>query len=52
MKLPTEAVYNLSDAINKLHQAARLTDESTSDMIRELADCVEAIKEWGKNEHQ
>lgn len=50
MKLPTEAVYNLTDAINKLHEAARLADEQTGDMIRELADCANAIKEWGKNE--
>lgn len=50
MKLSPQAVYCLSEAINKLHEAARLVEAPLSDDIRELADCVEAIKEWGKNE--
>ena len=51
MKLPTEAIYHLTDAINRLHEVARLADEKTGEMIRELADCANAIKEWS-NEHQ
>lgn len=51
MTLSAHATFCLSQAINKLHEAARLVEAPLSDDIRELADCVEAIKEWGKNEH-
>lgn len=52
MTLPTQAIYCLNEAIIKLHDAARAAaDNNTSALITELADCAEAIKEWGKNDN-
>lgn len=52
-KLSPQAIYCLSEAINNLHEAARSVDEFSSQDILEIADELEAIKEWGKeNEHQ
>lgn len=48
MKLNTQAVYSLNEAIIKLHDAARQVDEKTAEQIREISDEVEAIKEWGE----
>lgn len=51
MKLNTQAVYCLNEAIIKLHDAARQVDEKTAKQIREISDEVEAIKEWGSNDN-
>lgn len=50
MKLSPEAIYCLSEAINKLHEAARLVDAPLSDDIRELADEIEFVKREGVGE--
>lgn len=47
MKLSPQAIYCLSEAINKLHEAARLVDAPLSEDIRELADEIEFIKREG-----
>lgn len=44
MKLSPQAVYFLSEAINKLHEAARLVDAPLAEDIRELADEIEFVK--------
>lgn len=53
MTLSPQAIYCLNEAIIKLHDAARLVeDNKTAGMITELADCAEAIKKWGNDEHK
>jgi len=44
VKLPYAAVYCLSEAINKLHEAARLIDsQKTKEELQEIADRVNLI---------
>lgn len=55
MKLNTQAVYSLNEAIIKLHDAARQAEQDSPKIagdIRELAEEAQAIKGWGDNEHQ
>ena len=45
MNLPPQAIYCLSEAINKLHEAARLIDsQKTKEELQEIADRVSLIK--------
>lgn len=46
MKLSPHAVFCLSQAIHNLREAAEFTEQPVSDEIGELADEVEALKEW------
>lgn len=48
MKLNTQAVYCLNEAIIKLHDAARQVDEKAADELRELADEAQFIKDGGE----
>lgn len=54
MKLNTQAVYSLNEAIIKLHDAARWAEQNSPKLagdIRELAEEVQAIKGWGSNDN-
>jgi len=44
MKLSPQAIYCLSEAINKLHEAARLVDANTASELIVIADKVEVTK--------
>lgn len=55
MKLNTQAVYSLNEAIIKLHDAARQAEQDSTKVagdIRELADEVLAIKGWGEEKQK
>lgn len=49
-KLSPASIYCLSEAINKLHEAARLVDAPLAEDIRELADEIEFVKREGVKE--
>lgn len=50
MKLSAQAVYCLSEAINKLHEAARLVDRDTASELIVIADKIEVVKREGVKE--
>lgn len=50
MKLSPQAIYCLSEAINKLHEAARLVGTSTASELIVIADKIEVVKREGVEE--
>lgn len=55
MKLNTRAVYSLNEAIIKLHDAARQAEQDSPKVagdIGELAEEVQAIKDWGEEKQK
>jgi len=50
MKLSPAAIYCLSEAINKLHEAARLVDRDTASELIVIADKIEVVKREGVKE--
>lgn len=50
VRLSAQAIFCLSEAINKLHEAARLVEAPLSEDIRELADEIEFVKREGVKE--
>ena len=50
MKLSPAAIYCLSEAINKLHEAARLADTNTASELIVIADKIEIVKREGAKE--
>lgn len=50
MKLSAQAFYCLSEAINKLHEAARLVDTNTASELIVIADKIEIVKRDGVKE--
>lgn len=49
-KLSPAAIYCLSEAINKLHEAARLADRDMASELIVIADKIEVVKREGAEE--
>ena len=50
VRLSAQAIFCLSEAINKLHEAARLVDTNTASELIVIADKIEFVKREGVKE--